>query len=110
MSIEDKISGESDTRGEHLFDIIQRTGIYSAIDFGLKALFTVGGAITGYNYFPDNALLGAIAGAAIGYVGIKVALVPGKIRHAAKNIKSLYYGIVGDPKQKRSPGYGLSTA
>ena len=103
MSLEEKISGKSDTRGEHLFDIAQRFGAYTAINFALKASATVFGGMYGY-YLAQSGGLSPLStaiyiggAASLGYVGIKLILFPSHIKHAYRNVVSFFRALFGEP-------------
>ncbi|MBI1935900.1 hypothetical protein HYS31_05655 [Candidatus Woesearchaeota archaeon] len=102
MGLEEKISGQSDTRGEHFLDIIQRSSIYGAIYFAAKTTAAALGGMYGY-YSASTSGLGAgykalytFAGAATAYVATKLLLVPSKIKEAYRNTVSLFKGIFGE--------------
>ena len=103
MSLEGKISGKSDTRGEHLFDIVQRLGIYGTINFAVKTTATVLGGLYGYYSATSAGLtagyraLATIASAATGYVAAKLVLFPSHIKEAYRNAVSFGRAIFGEP-------------
>ena len=105
MSIEDTISGKSDTRGEHLFDIAQRLGIYTAINFALKTSATVLGGMAGYYLAQSSGLdplstaIYTAAAGSLGYVGMKLILFPSHIKHAYRNAVSFFKALFGEPTQ-----------
>ena len=105
MGIEDKISGKSDTRGEHLFDIAQRLGIYTTINFALKTSAVVLGGMYGYylassgGLDPLSTALYTAGSASLGYVGMKLILFPSHIKHAYRNAVSFFRALFGEPTQ-----------
>ena len=110
MSLEERISGKSDTRGEHLFDIFQRWGLYGAISFAVKATTTVMGGLYGYYLAASHGLsagytaLSTIAGGATGKLVGNIIMIPSHIKELYRNAVSLGRAIFGEATPSR--GFG----